>query len=113
MFLKSHKLLATMGLFEFLFAPRKDHRGWSTPSEAARIFFVLAMVFSGWWSWQLSEGNVIVFLCLLMLISTPMLSLGWWLISLVSNGIEPRVLTESVNNVDKSKKLPLHSFRKP
>ena len=102
-----------MGLVEFLFAPRKDHRGWSTPSEAARIFFVLAMAFSGWWSWQLSEGNVIVFLCLLMLIATPMLSLGWWLISLVSNGIEPRVLTESVNNVDKSKKLPLHSFRKP
>ena len=102
-----------MGLVEFLFAPRKDHRGWSTPSEAARIFFVLAMIFSGWWSWQLSEGNVIVFLCLLMLISTPMLSLGWGLISLVSNGIEPRVLTESVNNVDKSKKLPLHSFRKP
>jgi hypothetical protein len=31
----------------------------------------------------------------------------------VSKGIEPRVLTESVNNLDKSKKLPLHSFRKP
>jgi hypothetical protein len=55
----------------------------------------------------------VVFLCLLMLTSTPILSFGWWLISLVSKGIEPRVLTESVNNLDKSKKLPLHSFRKP
>ena len=102
-----------MSIMEYLFAPRKDHRGWSTPSEAARIFFIIAMMFSGWWSIQLSGGNIIVFLCLLMLISTILLSLGWWIISLISNGFEPRVLTESVNNVDKSKKLPLHSFRKP
>jgi hypothetical protein len=32
---------------------------------------------------------------------------------LVSIGFEPRVLTESVKLADKSKKLPLHSFRKP
>jgi hypothetical protein len=55
----------------------------------------------------------VVFLCLLMLISTPILSFGWWIISIISKGIEPRVLTESVNNLDKSKKLPIHSFRKP
>jgi len=102
-----------MGAAEYLFAPRKDHRGWSTPSEAARLFFIIAMVVSGWWSWQLAQGNIIVFLCLLMFISTPLLSLGWWIISLISNNFEPKVLTESVNNVDKSKKLPLHSFRKP
>ena len=90
-----------MSAAEYLFAPRKDHRGWSTPSEAARIFFIIAMIFSGWWSWQLAEGNVIVFLCLLMLISTPLLSVGWWLISLISSNYEPKVLTESVNNVDK------------
>ena len=112
-FLTQRYGLLIMGVMEFLFAPRKDHRGWSTPSEAARLFFIIAMVVSGWYSWHLSQGNVIVFLCVLMLISTPLLSLGWWLISLVSNGFEPRVLTESVNNVDKSKKLPLHSFRKP
>ena len=102
-----------MGLKEYLFAPRLDHRGWSTPSEASRLFFIIAMIGCGIWSWDLSQSNVIVFLCLLMLTSTPLLSLGWWLISLVSKSIEPRVLTESVNNLDKSKKLPLHSFRKP
>ena len=102
-----------MGVKEYLFAPRLDHRGWSTPSEASRLFFIIAMIGCGIWSWDLSQSNVIVFLCLLMLTSTPLLSLGWWLISLVSKSIEPRVLTESVNNLDKSKKLPLHSFRKP
>ena len=49
-----------MGAAEYLFAPRKDHRGWSTPSEAARLFFIIAMVVSGWWSWQLAQGNIIV-----------------------------------------------------
>jgi len=102
-----------MGIKEYLFAPRLDHRGWSTPSEASRLFFILAMIGCGFWSWNLSESNIVVFLCLLMLTSTPILSFGWWVISLVSKGIEPRVLTESVNNLDKSKKLPLHSFRKP
>ena len=112
-FLKQQTLKSAMGLVEYLFAPRKDHRGWSTPSEAARIFFFVAMLFSCWWSWSLSDSNIIVFLCLLMLISTPLLSIGWWLISLVSNGFEPKVLTQAVHKVDKSKKLPLHSFRKP
>ncbi|MDG1550036.1 MAG: hypothetical protein P8Q94_08305 [Candidatus Poseidoniaceae archaeon] len=102
-----------MGIKEYLFAPRLDHRGWSTPSEASRLFFIIAMIGCGIWSWDLSESNIVVFLCLLMLTSTPLLSFGWWLISLVSKGIEPRVLIESVNNLDKSKKIPLHSFRKP
>ena len=105
--------LQAMGVKEYLFAPRLDHRGWSTPSEASRLFFILVMIGCGLWSWDLSESNIVVFLCLLMLTSTPILSFGWWAISLVSKGIEPRVLTESVNNLDKSKKLPLHSFRKP
>ena len=102
-----------MSLLEYFFAPRLDHRGWSTPSEASRIYFVIIMIITLVYSWQLSKSNVIVFLCLAMLISTPLLSLGWWLISIVGKGMKPRPLVDSVNRVDKSKKLPLHSFRKP
>ena len=102
-----------MGVFEFLFAPRLDHRGWQTPSEASRIYFVIVMLFTIIYSWYLSKSNIIVFLCLTMLISTPLLSLGWWLISLISNGMKPRLLVDSVSRVDKSKKVRLHSFRKP
>ena len=102
-----------MGVFEFLFAPRLDHRGWQTPSEASRNYLVIVMLFTIIYSWYLSKSNIIVFLCLTMLISTPLLSLGWWLISLISNGMKPRLLVDSVSRVDKSKKLPLHSFRKP
>ena len=47
---------------ESLFAPRKDHRGWSTPSEAARIFFLLIMIITSIWSWNLADGNIVVWL---------------------------------------------------
>ncbi len=102
-----------MGVMQYLFAPRLDHRGWSTPSEASRLYFVLIMIVTIFYSWQLSKSNIIVFLCLVMLISTPLLSLGWWLISIVGKEMTPRPLVDSVNRVDKSKKLPIHSFRKP
>lgn len=88
-----------MSLIESLFAPRKDHRGWSTPSEAARIFFLLIMIIASILSWNLSDGNLVVFGCLLMLISTSILSFGWWVISLVSNRYEPKFLIDAVRNV--------------
>ncbi len=102
-----------MGIIEYLFAPRLDHRGWSTPSEASRIYFVIIMLFSIFYSWQLSNENIIIFLSLTILISTMLLTIGWWLISLVGNGMKPALLVDSVSRVDKSKKIPLHSFRKP
>ena len=89
-----------MSVMESLFAPRKDHRGWSTPSEAARIFFLLIMIVTSIWSWNLADGNIVVFGCLVMLISTPVLSIGWWLISLVSNRYEPKFLIDAVGNVE-------------
>ena len=64
-----------MGVIEYLFAPRLDHRGWSTPSEASRIYFVLIMIFSIFYSWQLSSENIIIFLSLTILISTIVLSI--------------------------------------
>ena len=45
------------------------------------------------------DGNIVVFGCLVMLISTPVLSIGWWLISLVSNRYEPKLLIDAVGNV--------------
>ena len=89
-----------VALIESLFAPRKDHRGWSTPSEAARIFFLVIMIITSIWSWNLADGNIVVFGCLVMLISTPVLSIGWWLISLVSNRYEPKLLIDAVGNVE-------------
>jgi hypothetical protein len=88
-----------MGWMESFFAPRKDHRGWSTPSEAARLFFLLTMLSVGFWAWVNTSGNIVMWIGLTFLVATPLLSIGWWLISMVSARYPAKVLTEAVNNV--------------
>tara|TARA_B100000767_G_scaffold47374_1_gene42059 strand:+ start:3506 stop:3784 length:279 start_codon:yes stop_codon:yes gene_type:complete len=90
-----------MAWMKFLFAPRTDHRGWSTPSEAARLFFLIALVWVAMWAWGNTDGNIVMWLGLTLLVVTPVLSVGWWLISLVSQRFTPLVLMEAVNNVKK------------
>ena len=88
---------------ESFFAPRTDHRGWSTPSEAARLFFLITLVWVAVWAWGKTTGNLAMWFGLTCLVATPVLSIGWWLISLISARYTPRVLTEAVNNVQKRK----------
>ena len=102
-----------MSLLGFLFAPRKDHKGWSTPSEAARLYFLLVLLGSAVWAWPLTQGKVLLWLGLVVFVATPLLTVGWWLISLVSQRFESRVLVDSLNRIDRSKKESIHSFRKP
>tara|TARA_B110000444_G_scaffold171884_1_gene160658 strand:- start:789 stop:1199 length:411 start_codon:yes stop_codon:yes gene_type:complete len=96
--------LQDMGVKEYLFAPRRDHRGWSTPSEAARLFFLLTLIVTGFWAWPITEGRILLWFGLVVLVSTPLLTIGWWLISLVSQRIESRVLVDSLHRIDRSKK---------
>ena len=102
-----------MSLLGFLFAPRRDHKGWSTPSEAARLYFLLVLLGSAVWAWPLTKGKVLLWLGLVVFVATPLLTVGWWLISLVSQRFESRVLVDSLNRIDRSKKESIHSFRKP
>ncbi|MEJ6562187.1 MAG: hypothetical protein QNL85_00570 [Euryarchaeota archaeon] len=92
-----------MAWMESFFAPRTDHRGWSTPSEAARLFFLITLVWVAVWAWGKTTGNLAMWFGLTCLVATPVLSIGWWLISLISARYTPRVLTEAVNNVKKRK----------
>ena len=54
-----------------LFAPRIDHRGMSTPSEASRIFLILTLIGTGIWAWYATEGHLVVWFSLTLLIATP------------------------------------------
>ena len=47
-----------MGVMDYLFAPRVDHRGWKTPGEASRIFFLLVIASVSIWAWPVSNGIV-------------------------------------------------------
>ena len=73
-----------MSIVDYLFAPRLDRFGSKTPSEASRIFFLVVILSISYWAWQISNGIVSIWLMIVILISTPILSIGWWLISLIS-----------------------------
>ena len=83
-FIISNQLLIFVSVVDYLFSPRQDRFGSETPSEASRIFFLIVIVSVSYWAWQISNGIVSIWLMVVILISTPILSVGWWLISLLS-----------------------------
>ena len=83
-FIISNQLLIFVSVVDYLFSPRQDRFGSETPSEASRIFFLIVIVSVSYWAWQISNGIVSIWLMVVILISTPILSVGWWLISLIS-----------------------------
>ena len=102
-----------MSLVNRLFAPRIDHRGMSTPSEASRIFLVLTMIGTGVWSWNATDGNLMVWFSLTLLVATPILSIGWYLLSLVARNRRGELLTPKVQNALEAKGRWQHHSRKP
>jgi hypothetical protein len=96
-----------------LLAPRIDHRGMSTPSEASRLFLILTLVLTGWWAWGVTEGNLVVWFSLTLLIATPILTLGWYLLSLAARHRSGELLTPKVQNALEAKgRWPHHSVKK-
>ena len=87
-----------MSLVESFFAPRRDHKGMSTPSNAARFWLPLCSLSVSYWSWGLTDGNFIVWLCLTTFLLTPILSVGWYVIGMVSNRFEPKYLIDKAEH---------------
>ena len=81
-----------MGLFDAAFAPRRDHKGMSTPSYAARWWLPVCTGLSFLWAWNAADGFLVMAAALAVMVATPMLTLGWYLISLISAHVEPRYL---------------------
>ena len=86
-----------MGIADFLLSPRRDHMGIDTPSEASRLLLLITVVGAGIWAWPKSEGVVFVWLALVILVSTPILSVGWYMLSLFGYSRESRDLTPAVS----------------
>jgi len=89
-----------MGVQDFLLSPRKDHRGLETPSEASRLLLLVTIGTAGLWAWPIAEGVAFVWLSLVLLISTPILSVGWFILSLLGRSRESRDLTPAVSRID-------------
>ena len=85
------------------FAPRRDHKGMSTPSYAARWFLPVCMVLVGAWAWGLTEGNLLMWSALTVMMATLVLSLGWYLIGLISTRFEPLYILEKAETAHKAR----------
>ena len=81
-----------MEWFDAAFAPRRDHKGMSTPSYAARWWLFLCTGLSGFWSWHATEGFLVMAAALTLMVATPLLTLGWYLIGAVSARVPPRYM---------------------
>lgn len=92
-----------MGLLSSAFAPRKDHKGMSTPSYAARWFLPVCMGVVGAWVWGLTDGNLVMWSALTVMVATPALSLGWYLIGLMSTQFEPLYILDKAEKAHKAR----------
>ena len=80
------------------FAPRKDHKGMSTPSYAARWWLPLCTGLCAWWAWQAADGLLVMAAALTVMLATPLLTAGWYAIGLVSSRTPPRYLLDKAEH---------------
>ena len=92
-----------MGLLSSAFAPRKDHKGMSTPSHAARWWLPICTGACALWSWNATEGFLLMSAALTVMIATPLLSVGWYLIGLVSNRYPAQYLIPQAERAHKAR----------
>ena len=102
-----------MSWIDWMFAPRIDHRGWQTPSEASRFFLILTLLLVGWWYWESTSENLFIWFGMTLLVSTPILSIGWYILSLIAKNREVQLLTPKVRKpLEEKGRLPAQ-FKNP
>ena len=102
-----------MSWADWLFAPRIDHRGRPTPSEASRIFLIITLIVVGWWYWESTHENLAIWIGMTILVSTPILTVGWYLLSLVAKNRQVQLLTPKVKKpLEEKGRLP-SQFKNP
>ena len=92
-----------MELVQWLFAPRRDYRGMSTPSYAARWWLILCCVATGVWAYSVSHNSLYMWFALTLIVATPLLSIGWYVISIISERVEPRYLLDKAEHAHKAR----------
>tara|TARA_B100002052_G_C15476778_1_gene416829 strand:+ start:123 stop:398 length:276 start_codon:yes stop_codon:yes gene_type:complete len=91
-----------VGYGDILLSPLLDHNGRDTPSEASRILLIATLVSVSIWAWPMANGMPFIWLLVVLFVSTPILSFGWWALSLLGRSRKSRELTPSVG---KSKEI--------
>jgi len=60
----------------------------------------LTLISTGFWAWPITEGRILLWFGLVVLVSTPLLTIGWWLISLISSRYAPLKMIKHVENFE-------------
>ena len=71
-------------------------RDRNTPNEASRILLLLVLVTVSYWAWPIANGMIYMWLTIILLVSTFILSIGWLILSYASQNRESRKLTPSI-----------------
>jgi len=85
------------------FAPRKDHKGMSTPSYAARWWLPLCTGVCAVWSWQATDGFLVMAAALTVMVATPLLSVGRYLIGLISAKVPAKYIIPQAEKAHKAR----------
>lgn len=88
-----------MSYGDILLSPRLDHNGRNTPSEASRILLITTLVSVSIWAWPIANGMPFMWLLVVVFVSTPILSFGWWILSLLGLSRKSIELTPSVGKI--------------
>ena len=75
----------------------------STPSYAARWWLPICTLSSAVWSWQATDGFLVMAAALTVMLATPLLSIGWYVIGIVSARVAPRYIIPQAEGAHKAR----------
>ena len=75
----------------------------STPSYAARWWLPVCTGLCAVWSWQAPDGFWVMAAALTVMLATPLLTVGWYLIGLVSARIPARYIIPQAERAHKAR----------
>ena len=75
----------------------------STPSYAARWWLPVCTAACAGWSWQATDGHIVMAAALTLMIATLFLTIGWYLIGIVSARIQPRYIIPQAERAHKAR----------
>ena len=75
----------------------------STPSYAARWWLPVCTGLCAVWSWQATDGFWVMAAALTVMLATPLLTVGWYLIGLISARFEPLYILDKAEKAHKAR----------
>ncbi len=77
------------------------------------MFLIITLLIVGWWYWESTNDNIAIWAGMTILVSTPILTAGWYILSLVAKNKNVQLLTPKVRKpLEEKGRLP-SQFKNP